>query len=144
MTGVDAMGRLETLGADDCIERLSSNGIGRLAVVVDGQPIILPVNYALYGHDVVFRSERGTKLHAAVGQRVAFEIDGVDPLYHEGWSVLLVGTAHEEHDPARLRSYEQLPLTPWVAGPKAHWVRISGGAITGRRITHQIREGESS
>ena len=136
-------GRLEPIDFDTCIELLGSHSLGRLAVVVDDQPIILPVNYALYGRDIVFRSDPGTKLHVGVGRRVAFEIDGFDSLYHEGWSVLVVGTAHEERDPARLRSYAGLHVLPWAAGPKAHWVRIAGGAITGRRITHEVRGGGS-
>jgi hypothetical protein len=54
--------------------------------------------------------------------------------------VLVVGTAREEHDPARLRELAKLPLTPWCAGNKAHWVVIEGGAVTGRRLAHAAYE----
>jgi hypothetical protein len=97
--------------------------------------LVFPVNFAMWNRQVVFRTDEGTKLHGAADKRVAFEIDGIDPLYHEGWSVLVVGIAHEETHPARIHELEALPLTPW-AGPSAHWMRINGGAITGRRITH--------
>ena len=50
--------------------------------------------------------------------------------------MLVVGIAREEHDPAHRRALEALPLRPWVSGAKAHWMRISGGGITGRRLTH--------
>jgi nitroimidazol reductase NimA-like FMN-containing flavoprotein (pyridoxamine 5'-phosphate oxidase superfamily) len=119
---------------------LGSHGLGRLGVVVDRQPLVFPVNYALHERTVVFRTDPGTKLHAAEGQRVAFEIDGFDARYHEGWSVLVVGVAREERDPTRLRALERLPLAPWIAGAKSHWMCIRGGTVTGRRVTHASPE----
>ncbi len=71
---------------------------------------------------------------AREGQRVAFEIDGAENMYHDGWSVMVVGNANEERDPARLHDLERLPLAPWCPGPKGHWMRIRSTAITGRRI----------
>ncbi len=137
---VEVHTRLDPIELDECLTLLSDHHLGRLAVAVDGQPLIFPVNYALCGRQIVFRSDPGTKLHAADGRRVAFEIDGADALYHDGWSVLVVGRAHEERDPVRLREFAQLPLSPWVSGPKVHWMCIAGGAITGRRITHASRD----
>ena len=128
---------LEPIGIDECVRLLAEHHLGRLAVVVDDQPLIFPINYAFAGRRVVFRTDAGTKLYAAKDRRVAFEIDGTDAVYHEGWSVIVVGIAHEELDPARLRELARLPLSPWVSGPKMHWMYISGGAITGRRITRE-------
>jgi nitroimidazol reductase NimA-like FMN-containing flavoprotein (pyridoxamine 5'-phosphate oxidase superfamily) len=129
-------GRLEVLARDECLRLLRAHHFGRLAVAVDGQPLVFPVNYAMAGSRVVFRTDSGTKLHAAAGHAVAFEIDHADAGYHEGWSVLVVGTAHEECDPQRRQEFERLPLTPWVQGPKVHWVYVDADAITGRRATH--------
>jgi uncharacterized protein len=127
---------LAELDTDECLQLLARHHIGRLAVVLDGRPLIFPVNYALDGRAVVFRTDPGTKLHAAVGAPVAFEIDGSDNRYHEGWSVVIVGTAEEEREPSRLRELEKLPLGPWCPGPKSHWIRIRARAISGRRIEH--------
>ncbi len=137
LRGSASESRLEGIDFDECLRLLQQHHIGRLAVVVEGQPLIFPVNYAMAGHQVVFRSDPGTKLHAAVDQPVAFEIDGLDHLYHSGWSVLVVGTASEEHDAAHLSELARLPFTTWIRGPKSHWMRIAGGAITGRRITRE-------
>jgi nitroimidazol reductase NimA-like FMN-containing flavoprotein (pyridoxamine 5'-phosphate oxidase superfamily) len=126
---------LEPIEPEKCLALLASHHIGRIAVVADGQPLIFPVNYAMAGRHVVFRSDPGTKLSAAADHQVAFEIDGTDNLYHSGWSVLVVGTAREEHNDSHLLELARLPFTTWVSGPKTHWMRISGGAITGRRIT---------
>jgi nitroimidazol reductase NimA-like FMN-containing flavoprotein (pyridoxamine 5'-phosphate oxidase superfamily) len=133
---VEVATRLDPMPEDECLQLLRAHRLGRLAVVVGDQPLVFPVNYALAGRQIVFRTDPGTKLHAADGHRVAFEIDGADALYHDGWSVLVVGVAREERDPGRTRELAKLPLSPWVAGPKAHWMTIAGGAISGRRLTH--------
>ena len=87
------VGGLAAMQPDECLESLRNHHVGRVSVVVDGQPLIFPVNYAMEGRNVVFRTDAGTKLFGAGGKRVAFEIDDADPLYHEGWSVLVVGIA---------------------------------------------------
>ena len=52
--------------------------------------MVVPVNYAVLDGDIVIRTGSGTKLDAALtGAVVAFEIDSVDPIYHEGWSVMV-------------------------------------------------------
>jgi nitroimidazol reductase NimA-like FMN-containing flavoprotein (pyridoxamine 5'-phosphate oxidase superfamily) len=136
---VEVNTQLNPIPEDECLRLLGDHNLGRLAVVVQDQPLIFPVNYALAGRQVVFRTDPGTKLHAADGRRVAFEIDGADALYHDGWSVLMVGVAREVHDPVRKRELAKLPLSPWVAGPKAHWMTIAGGAVSGRRLIHAAR-----
>jgi nitroimidazol reductase NimA-like FMN-containing flavoprotein (pyridoxamine 5'-phosphate oxidase superfamily) len=133
--------RLHTISREECHALLERESIGRLAVVVAGQPLIFPVNYVLRGSTVVFRTDPGTKLHAAVGRPVAFEIDGIDPMHHEGWSVLVTGTAVEETEPNHVRVLETLPLKAWGPGEKNHWIRIRGGSVSGRRLVHE--QGES-
>jgi nitroimidazol reductase NimA-like FMN-containing flavoprotein (pyridoxamine 5'-phosphate oxidase superfamily) len=128
--------RLEPIELEECLQLLADRHFGRLAVVIDDQPLIFPVNYALHGEHVVFRTDPGNKLHGAKDHRVAFEIDSADSVYHDGWSVLVVGTAREEVEPERVRDLARLPLSPWSSGPKLHWMCIGGGAITGRRLTH--------
>ena len=135
--------QLVHLTHEECRSLLAAHSVGRLAVVVNDQPLVFPVNYAYTGSRIVFRSDPGTKLHAAGGGRVAFEIDSADALYHDGWSVLVTGVAAEETDPQRLHAYERLGIRPWGPGEKSHWITIRGGAVTGRRITHEARE-ESS
>jgi nitroimidazol reductase NimA-like FMN-containing flavoprotein (pyridoxamine 5'-phosphate oxidase superfamily) len=120
---------LELLDRAECDRLLGTQHVGRLAIVINGQPLIFPVNYAMLDGAVVFRTARGTKLFGAVGHPVAFEIDGTDPIYHSGWSVLVVGKAEE----CRPRA-GSLPLRPWSEAPKDHFVRIRPQAVTGRRI----------
>ena len=126
LSGSLSESRLAELDVDECVKLLSVHHIGRVAVVVDGQPLIFPVNYAMAGHHVVFRSDPGTKLHAAVDQQVAFEIDGVDGMYHSGWSVLVVGTGGgaQRHEPARARTpavHHVGPRTEVALAPDRRW-----------------------
>jgi nitroimidazol reductase NimA-like FMN-containing flavoprotein (pyridoxamine 5'-phosphate oxidase superfamily) len=124
---------LEVLPPDVCKRLLTLHHLGRLGVIADDRPLVLPVNYAFDGDDIVFRTDDGTKLHSAIGNPVAFEIDGVDNVWHSGWSVVVAGHAElvpdDEHD-----DLSALPLGPWCPGPKRTWVRIRPDNISGRRI----------
>lgn len=135
---IDAAGgevRWQELTRSECFELLAREHLGRVAVVDDCGPVVVPVNFVLDRYMVVFRTDEGTKLDAASrGSRVAFEVDGTDSVAHTGWSVLVRGEAVEITDPAELARLRKLPLTPWAPGPKARYVRILPTALTGRRI----------
>src|SRR5262245_53782233 len=91
---------LAVLDHDECVELLARHHLGRLSVVVHGHPLIFPVGYAYDNESVVFRTDLGTKLYGAIGQPVAFEIDGTTP---EGWSVVVAGRAELIDDELELR-----------------------------------------
>jgi hypothetical protein len=125
---------LEELDRDECMRLLAHAPLGRLAVVVNGYPLVFPVNFALDGNAVVLRTDRGTKLYGARNGPVAFECDGIDSTYHTGWSVLIHATADEVRNPIEVARLERLPLGPWCPGPKPTWLRIPAATISGRRI----------
>ena len=134
-TEIDRRTGLEILDRDECEALLARSIIGRVAIVsVDGRPLVFPVNFALDGGAIVFRSDPGTKLHGARRGPVAFECDGVDSVYHTGWSVLATGNAEVVVNEAELARLARLPLGPWCSGPKSTWVRIRPLMLTGRRI----------
>ena len=113
---------------------LASGTVGRLGVTVGAIPAILPVNYAMLGDSVVFRTGPGTKLRAALDNTVvAFEVDEVDEATQSGWSVLMVGIAHEltgeERDAAAA-----LPLDPWAPSGLEHFVAVTRDLVSGRRL----------
>jgi uncharacterized protein len=120
----------------ECFELLAVGQLGRVAVTDDRGPVVFPVNYVLDRHTVVFRTEPGTKLHAASrGSRVCFEADGTDEVARTGWSVIVRGEVTEVTDPAELARLRELPPRPWAPGARNHYVRILPAALTGRRIT---------
>src|SRR4029453_7064671 len=92
MPTVDSRTGLEVLDRDECLRLLASDPVGRVAVVVDARPMIFPVNYALDGESIVFRSDAGSKVSGATsGFPMSFEIDGIDEILHTGWSVVVNG-----------------------------------------------------
>jgi nitroimidazol reductase NimA-like FMN-containing flavoprotein (pyridoxamine 5'-phosphate oxidase superfamily) len=63
------------IGREECLRLLAGDEIGRLAVVAGKTPIVTPVNYALDGESVVFRTDPGTKLDQGPRARAGFEVD---------------------------------------------------------------------
>jgi uncharacterized protein len=127
---------LVTLSRGACLRRLGRTGTGRVAVSVGALPAIFPINYAMWGDDVVFRTTPGTKLAAAVRNAVvAFEVDASNAMSHTGWSVLVVGACREITDPAELAVTDRLPLTRWTrgGGPEST-VCIRPELVSGREI----------
>lgn len=131
---VDHQG-LEVLSTDECWDLAASTPVGRVAFVEDGEPAIFPVNHAVVGHRVVFRTARGALLHEALMDRaIAFEVDGFDPGRRIGWSVLMRGQAGLAEDADHL---DDLDLDAWAdAVERNDWVAIRVEEITGRRIVH--------
>ena len=132
----DAHGLL-MLSEDDCLRLLAEHPlhIGRVAVIADGYPLILPVNYRVDHGTVVFRTAIGTKLDAAArGARVGFEADDLDSAWEEGWSVVIRGRGEEVTNPAEIARLQRLPLRPWGPGDRSRFVRIQPDVISGRRI----------
>ncbi len=127
---------MEIIPRRDCLRLLAGQRIGRLGFVVDGQPMVLPVNYTLQGSSVVFRTGEGSKLGAATGRRVAFEVDEVDADTMGGWSVVVQGVAEEISDSEDWfeRSAREDAGPTWVPGIAEHYVRITPTLITGRRL----------
>jgi nitroimidazol reductase NimA-like FMN-containing flavoprotein (pyridoxamine 5'-phosphate oxidase superfamily) len=135
MTGkIDQRTGLEVLDRDECLALLGRSTLGRIAVVVDDRPHVFPVNFALDGDSIVLRTDDGTKLHAARKGWVAFECDGIDAVYHTGWSVLASGIAEEVNNEAELADLAKIPLALWSPGPTTTWLRIRPRSVTGRRI----------
>jgi uncharacterized protein len=131
---VDRVG-IEILSFDQCQELLAAGVVGRIGMFVNGEPVILPVNYRYARGSIVFRTALGEKSDAAMMEKpVAFEIDDWDGAQEKGWSVLVKGTAHEV-DADDAAAAEASTLQPWArAVERDIWVRIVPNEITGRRI----------
>ncbi|MGO9876985.1 MAG: pyridoxamine 5'-phosphate oxidase family protein [Acidimicrobiia bacterium] len=120
-----------SLDEADCYLRLRSRSLGRVAVNLADDLVILPVYYAVMDDDIVFRTAPGTKLDAAsLNARVAFEVDGVAP----GWSVLVRGRAEEVRDRDAQVHARSLLGHDWPAGEREQIVRVRVERISGRRL----------
>ena len=135
---LDANG-LEVLDRAECLARLSRGGVGRLGFVgADSALAILPVNFAVWGDEIVIRTRPDGAIHriGEIGAAVAFEIDELDPAYHGGRSVLVRGHARV------LAATKQPPvgaaLPPaWANHDADVLVAVSTEELTGRRIPHR-------
>jgi uncharacterized protein len=132
----EGVASLESLGRSECLNLLATAQVGRLALVVDGHPEILPVNYALDGDAVLFRTSEGSVLtHVALAE-VAFEVDHVDEATRSGWSVLIKGHADDIGDAidATSQRLRRLSLISWAPGRRDRWFVVRPRQITGRRL----------
>ena len=100
---------IEELGRDECLTRMATQRLGRLGVVVDGVPLVLPMQFVMDGETVVFQTNQGAKVFHAPLASVSFEVDHVDWEKGEGWSVLLQGYRSRHHHRAR-RALRGAPL----------------------------------
>ena len=128
--------QLEVLSLEDCPTLLRSHSVGRVAVVENEFPVVLPVNYRLVETNapvwIALRTRPGNVIdHAATP--VAFEIDGFAISEEEGWSVLVRGTLqHVDPDAAGFR--ERFDPQPWLENERDAWLIIEPFSITGRLL----------
>ena len=127
---------MEIVPHKECLRLLATKTVGRLGFLVVDQPMVLPVNYAVQGDVVVFRTGEGTKLEAAVQAKVAFEVDDVDERTGAGWSVLVQGVARDITDDPDwfAESLRQAAAPTWLPAAPDHYVRIDPSTISGRRL----------
>lgn len=135
MAVVDGRTWMSHLSFDECWIRLQATPVGRLALVVKGDPEIYPVNFVVDERSIVFRTDPGSKLRGLRRDAVVcFEVDAIDIQAQTGWSVMVKGSAAEVHGTEEAQRVAELPLTYWAAGHKAHFVRITPTTVTGREI----------
>lgn len=133
---VDSRTGIEVIDRKGCLELLAADHVGRLAVLEGGAPLILPVNYALDGDQVVFRTAPGTKLDVTNHGAACFEIDHFERSSRAGWSVVVRGRLEEVtvRNRPRWDRIQALP-DPWAEGEKAHVLALVPQTLTGRRVS---------
>jgi nitroimidazol reductase NimA-like FMN-containing flavoprotein (pyridoxamine 5'-phosphate oxidase superfamily) len=127
---------LEELSYDQCLQLLRAGTVGRIGVIVNDAPIVLPVNYRVVETlDLTFlalRTRPGNIIESG-DLMVAFEIDGIDTVHQQGWSVLVRGTLHHiKPDAADFK--EHFDSHPWLTQERDAWLVIQPFAITGRQL----------
>lgn len=129
-------GELETIPEEECLELLAAHDLGRVAISVEGQPQIFPVNYAMHEGRVAFRTAPGTKLEHGPRTPVAFEIDEFDAATGVGWSVMAQGMLYDVTDTIDREStaLRDLAVEPLAPGAREHWLAIYPAVVSGRRF----------
>jgi transcriptional regulator with XRE-family HTH domain len=120
----------------ECRRLIAPGGVGRIAFGTVSGPVVLPVNFTVVGMSIVVRSSAGTLIEAHGDERAAFEVDHVDEVLRQGWSVLILGQAHRVLQPGELRHVQEAATAlPWPGGDRDVYVRIVPDQISGRRIS---------
>jgi nitroimidazol reductase NimA-like FMN-containing flavoprotein (pyridoxamine 5'-phosphate oxidase superfamily) len=132
---------IKILSPDECFLLLESRDLGRIAFSIEGQPEVFPINYAMEGQIVVFRTAPGTKLDHVPEVRLAFEVDDWDPKLGIGWSVVVKGLAEEvtENLGRTAEHIRKAKVHPVAPGERWHWLAIRPSEMSGRRF--KVRAG---
>ena len=116
---------------------MSTQRLGRLGVVVDGAPLVLPMGFVLDGETVVLQTNQGAKtLHTPLTS-VSFEVDHVDWDQGVGWSVLIQASVRTSPPPSTSAPKRYAPclptrgrLRPLIAGSRSSPGRLRAGGYT--------------
>jgi uncharacterized protein len=118
------------LTLEECWQMLRDEEFGRLAYRLVDEVHITPINYAVDGGTLLFRTAEGNKLLAvAMGSEVAFEIDRYGE--ESARSVVVRGSARLLPEDEAHRA-DNLPLRPWVPTLKYNVVEIQPIVVSGR------------
>ena len=102
---------LGVLSREECLRRIRSARVGRVAFVENGEPVIL-----------------------------AFEVDAFDVERLAGWSVVIRGVASVVDDQAEVTRLATFGVMPWAdLAERTNWVRIRAYSLTGREVVHPAR-----
>jgi nitroimidazol reductase NimA-like FMN-containing flavoprotein (pyridoxamine 5'-phosphate oxidase superfamily) len=131
----DSGSGFDVLSRTECLRLLASAKVGRVVYTEGALPAVTPVNFALDGTVVVFRTATGSRLaRATQGAVVAFEVDRIDEDSQRGWSVVVTGVAEPVGGTSELLRVEQRGLVSWAGVERSHYVRIVPAVVTGRRV----------
>ncbi|WP_051684108.1 pyridoxamine 5'-phosphate oxidase family protein [Blastococcus sp. URHD0036] len=128
---------LEVIPVEECHALLAGHEVGRIGVIAEHYPLIIPVNYGMDGHTIVVRTHPGSTLGAAEHANVTFEVDDIDRTTRTGWNVLVRGLAEEvgpHHRVELVQRTHAVGVEAWAPGEHGSWLRIIPQSVSGRRI----------
>lgn len=135
---------IEPLDETECLRLMATAEIGRLGYSGRYGPTVLPVNYRMLEGTIVFRTRQDSSVDEDLRTgiegaefKVAFEVDSIDAALHEGWSVLVQGTAHHVDSEAERAEVSRVGVEPWPGGDRTLFVRVVPMRVTGRRVYHR-------
>jgi uncharacterized protein len=136
---------LEHLPRNECMRLMASVPVGRIAYTRQALPAVEVVNFTVDRGDIVFRTDAGGKLTAAISDAVvAFEADSMNFTRHTGWSVTVVGQCRTVTDSEEVRRLEESALSPWAPGERKHYIKITPVIVNGRRLAPGRQEASNN
>ena len=136
--------RLEELDPRESMRLLGSVPLGRIVFTARALPAVRPVSHLVDDDHVIVRADSGVAITSALraepGTVVAYEADAIDPVDHLGWSVTVVGVAHQVTDPVAADAFRRA-LRHWADGANDQVISISPGTVTGFRLVDDSAAG---
>lgn len=133
----DERRRLEQLEPQESMSLLGSVPLGRIVFTARALPAVRPASHIVEHGYVIVRADGGVAITSALmnerGTVVAYEADAIDPVDHLGWSVTLVGAAHQVSDPVAAEAFRRA-LRHWADSASDQVISISPGLVTGFRL----------
>lgn len=127
-------GELVEMLRPECLSRLETSRVGRVAYNAEEGPVVVPVNARVHGNEVFIRTSPDSHLGRALRAGTAsYQVDGFDDFMQAGWSVLLQGEASWVGE-ADLPAYVSERPVPWAGGDRSVYVRIRATNVTGRTL----------
>jgi nitroimidazol reductase NimA-like FMN-containing flavoprotein (pyridoxamine 5'-phosphate oxidase superfamily) len=127
--------RINPIAQDRCLALLEEAEFGRLAFTADGVPTIRPVNHRLLRQTLIIRTTYDSLLGHLNGDKVAYEVDEIDPATHAGWSVVATGTATPISDVDEIVEAAHPRRRPWAEGDRGQFLKITIEDISGRQLS---------
>ena len=135
-------GSFRSIAESECRELLAVGVIGRIAFNSAGGIELLPVNYLYLNGSVYLRVDASSVLGelADGAHDVAFEVDYIEDLVKQAWSVLVKGHIGAVTDSAELESLlGERRLEPWALGDRQLYLRLEPTSLTGRKVKRNAR-----
>jgi outer membrane protein assembly factor BamB len=133
----DERRRLQELDPRESMRLLGSVALGRIVFTARALPAIRPASHIVSDGQVIVRADRGVAITSALmaepGTVVAYEADAIDPVDHFGWSVTLVGAAHQVSDPVAADAVRRA-VRHWADSANDQVISISPSLVTGFRL----------
>lgn len=133
----DELRRLEELNPRESMRLLGSVPLGRIVFTTRALPAVRPARHLVDDGHVIVRAEAGIAITSAPssgsGTVVAYEADAIDPAANLGWSVMVVGVAHQVTDPVAAAAFRRA-LHHWADDANDQIISISPGVVTGFRL----------
>jgi hypothetical protein len=115
-----------------CRTLLRTQHVGRL-VTAGVDPHVVPVNYVVEDHFVVFNTRAGAVAIERVGEAVLFEVDMFDDRTRSGWSVVVHGNLRRPPPDLDVGSVET-----WAPGERPQMLVVAIETLTGRLLRGAI------
>jgi nitroimidazol reductase NimA-like FMN-containing flavoprotein (pyridoxamine 5'-phosphate oxidase superfamily) len=124
----------DELTRDECLRHLAEASVGRLSMSSRAMPAVLPVRYGLEGDRILFWADPHDHPAAIADNSViGFQADAIDPVTHEGWSVMVVGHAVHVRELEEAAELEGSTPRGW-AGAQGPLIALSMDLVSGRRL----------